>query len=118
MEPNLHEAWRVEHTQDAYADQTGRTHSGYLVHSQIVLTETGRFPIYEGYAQKTYETAGIIAVDSFGREFRYTPNLVDYWGGGSWKCEEDGTLWVRPPSRPLGYVYPDGTGPVERIIPK
>jgi hypothetical protein len=112
-----HEVWRAEYlAKDAYTDQTGLSHSGYIVHAQIILRETGRFNVYEAYSKKDYPTAGVIAVDEHGREFRYTPNLVDYWGGGSWKCQEDGSFWKRPPSKPLGYVYPDGSGPVERIL--
>lgn len=111
-----HEVWRREYLKDAYEDQTGKKHSGYIVSAQEILTETGRFSVTEPYSQKKYPTAGIIAVDRYDREFRYNPNLTDYTGGGSWKCEEDGTFWSSPPYKPYGYVYPDGTGPVERIM--
>jgi hypothetical protein len=95
--PSTHEVWREAYVKDAYADQTGRRHWGHVVHARIVLTETRRFPVTEPYSGETYEDAGIVAEDEHGREFRYTPNLTDYHGGGMWKCEADGTHWKRPP---------------------
>lgn len=112
-----HEVWRTEYVKDAYSDQTGKKHWGYIVHARTVLTETGRFSLDDGYGH-TYPTAGVVAIDGYGREFRYYPNLIDYHGGGSWKCVEDGTRWQRPPYSPSGYVHPDGTGPVERLLPR
>jgi hypothetical protein len=111
-----HEIWRVNYVKDAYADQTGATHWGYIVREQKLVTETGRFAVQEPYSEKWYNDAGIIAVDDFpGHEYRYRPNLTDYWGGGSWTNEMTGEHWIKAPYNVKGYVYPDGTGPVEKL---
>lgn len=115
MNGTQHEAWRIEYVKDAYEDQTGRRHHGYVVHAQVMLTEIGRFPVTEPYSEKTFNDAGIIAEDEYGREFRFTPNLIDFHGVGAWKCEADGTRWLKPPHNVAGYCWPDGTGPVARM---
>ena len=115
-ETKMHEVWREEYVKDAYSDQTGAKHWGHVVHSRMLLRETGRFACEEPYSGKVYPEAGIIAVDGLGREFRYTPNMTDYHGGGRWKCSDDGTFWVRPPRSVAGWCYPDGTAPVTKII--
>lgn len=112
----LHEVWRVEYAKDAYVDQTGMSHWGYIVRERQVVQEVGRFAMDDGYGGH-YPTAGIVATNPrTGEEFRYRPNLVDYIGGGAWKNQATGDFWIRPPGHPRGYVYPDGSAPVERVL--
>lgn len=112
----LHEVWRVGYVKDAYVDQTGKGHWGHVVRERQVIQEVGRFAMDDGYGTH-YPDAGIIATNPLnGHEFRYHPNLVDYAGGGVWKDQETGDFWQRPPFHTRGYVYPDGSAPVKRVL--
>lgn len=117
---SLHELWRTAYVKDAYEDQTGMKQYGNVVYEQIIVTEVARFAQYEGYAGKWYPDVGIAAVDEQGRIFHYTANLVDYCGSGSWRMVygEGERKWFKSaPVNVTGYVYPDGSAPVEKLIP-
>jgi hypothetical protein len=128
----MKELWLAHSVKDAYTDQTGKSHWGYVVRQRCVVVDTGkRFPIETGYKIKGEESAGRIYIrpervdrngELAGDEFRYYPNLVDYSGGGTWRNVTDPTeqhkdigWWQEPPRNTAGYVNPDGT-PVRRIL--
>ncbi len=128
----LREIWRVAHVKDAYADQTGKAHWGDVVYERAIVMPTGEsFPIETGYNIKGEDTAGKVYIRPervasdgvlVGDEFRYYPNMIDYFGGGSWRnatnpddqSQERG-WWKDAPYNVQGYVHPDGT-PVRKVL--
>lgn len=128
MTPKVYEIWRVKYKNQAYVDQTGLSHYGTVVYEQLIVTETGREPQYEYYAQKWYPDSIILAVSEDGRSFRGTPNLVDFHGRTRWEeIEEeikddkyiknpDYGHWEGARACTIGCCYPDGTGPVKSIL--
>lgn len=128
----MQELWLVDYKKDAYTDHTGASHWGKVVHARTVVVSTAEtFPIETGYNVRGEETAGKIYIrptgidDEWltGDEFRYYPELVDYAGSGTWRNvtnpDEQGKergWWQRPPLNPKGYVYPDGSGPVRKVL--
>lgn len=116
MAGRLHEVWRADYVKDAYTDQTGASHWGYVVRERCIIEETGeRFAMDDGYGGH-YPTAGSVARNPLtGHTFKYRPNLIDYHGGGSWKNETTGDFWQHVPYSTKGYVHPDGS-PVEPVL--
>jgi hypothetical protein len=122
-EPRVYELWLTKYVKDAYEDQTGAKHWGNIVWGRILVTEIARFAGYEGYGQKWYPDVNIAAEDDDGRIFHGIANLIDYWGGMSWRMvygesegEPEGYFWHSAPHKPTGYVYKDGHGPVEKLL--
>lgn len=123
----VYEIWRVQYKKNAYADQTGLTHWGRVVWEQILVTETGRFDQMENYTNTNYPNVGIYCVAEDGRTFERRVELVDYSGGHHWKettdlpprmvRPDDYGYWRGASKYVKGYVYPDGSGPVESIMP-
>lgn len=135
MPDKLQELWRCDYVKDAYTDQTGAKHWGNVVYERCVVVDTGmRFHVETGYNVSGEKTAGRIYIRAErvrrqggglrlveGDEFRYSPELVDYSGGGSWRNMSEPVddrkrgWWKSPPRNLAGYVHPDGT-PVRRVL--
>jgi hypothetical protein len=105
----------VQHSSNAYTDQTGRQQAGYVVYETIIVTDTGeRYDVDDGYS--LHRDHGRIAVSEDGRRFRLHTETVAYSGGlhvrQEDKPEGQAGYWQRPPWLPDGYVYEDGSAPV------
>jgi len=130
----IQELWRCAYVKDAYEDQTGAKHWGYVVYERTIVVSTDRtFPMKTGYNISGEETAGRIWIRPSkisvsdarvlqGDEFWYYPNMIDYVGGGSWRNHtnpddqgKERGWWKKPPIRLRRYVYPDGT-PAKRVL--
>jgi hypothetical protein len=114
------ELWLTDYIKDAYTDQTGMSHFGNVVFARTVATEIGRYDFTCPYSKKIMKDAGIIALDTEGREFRSDPPL-DYFGGRHWRgpvLENQKGHWRSAPVSVKGYCYADGSAPVEHLIEK
>ena len=112
MSQLLHELLRTEYLKDAYIDQTGAKHWGYVVYEQILVQETGeRFDVDDGY--KVHKDHGVIAIAPGGRRFRLWTETVSY-SGGTHIIPEDAPAglrghWQVSPLSLAGYCTPKGT---------
>jgi hypothetical protein len=84
--PPRWEVWRCSHEREAYADQTGLKHGGYVVYERIIVEAYARAEQYEGYGG-TWHMSDFWVVETSGdkrRRFRRRQELVDYSGGASY----------------------------------
>ena len=107
----VREIMRTAYLPDAYTDQTGLKHWGYVVYEQIILTDTPeRFDVDDGY--KVHKNHGFIADAADGRRFRLWSETVSYSGGLHVSLESPlpGLLghWQAAPLSLAGYCTPQG----------
>ena len=116
------EMWREEHiSQNCYNDFTGKSHSGFIVHEQVIVTETGEtYDVDDGY--HFHKDLGKIYETSDGRRFGIHPETIDYVGGAHIKkfynTSDEKGHWIIPRSKYnlFGRVYPNRTGPIKPLL--
>jgi len=118
MPSRIRELLRVEYLKDAYADQTGAKHWGYVAYEQILVRDSDEhFDVDDGY--KVHEGHGVVALGTDGRRFKVWSETVSYSGGTNvapW-YRDPGLKghWVVAPLSLAGYVTPEGV-PLEHVI--